>query len=354
MREKIAAAALVLTCLTGCSRHDAVGGTAPATGGGSAVARDEVGARWTVFHDPVEHAFSIEVPAGWTVEGGAQRMSAAEIRPWARAVSPDGAIELFVGDKDVPIFTPPNPTLEMGGFHQGSVYSPGFGQSFTVAVYQSGQTFAAGWGAQRIAVSCVNPQPLSSQALPQASRGMDAAYAAAGVQTSIEAGEASFACSYNGGPGAGYVFAATELTQTPGNALWNVKVFSGYASRFDRSAEAARLLSVMAGSFRVDPDWAARAAQTTAQVTRIVADTNNVVSRSIADRFHNQQAGQDRAAANFSQMQRGVATYNDPVDGPRELEDYEHQWRLPDGSHQGTHGSSPPVQGATELPRVRN
>src|ERR1039458_9137469 len=147
MRDLIVAAALVLVCLTACSRPDAGAASAPSLDGGSAAARDEVGTRWTVFHDPAEHAFSIEVPAGWTVEGGAQRMSAVEIRPWARAVSPDGAIELFVGDKDAPILTHPNPMLEMGGFHQGSVYSPGFGQSFTVAAYQSGQTFAAGWGA---------------------------------------------------------------------------------------------------------------------------------------------------------------------------------------------------------------
>jgi hypothetical protein len=36
--------------------------------------------RWVKFTDPVEHAFTIDVPAGWRVSGGIKRMSAVAVR----------------------------------------------------------------------------------------------------------------------------------------------------------------------------------------------------------------------------------------------------------------------------------
>ena len=192
------------------------GATAPA--GGEAAKPDMI---WVRFTDPVEHAFTIDVPKGWRVAGGTRRMNAVEIRAGVDTVSPDGAITLFYSDPDVPIFTVPSPMLEMAGLHQGMVYNPGQGVQLLIEPYMDGEQFAAAWGAQRIAEGCANVSRTGMAPRPDQSR-------AIGSTTSIQAGEASFACSLNGAPAAGYVFAATEYVQNETGTMWDVKMLVGF------------------------------------------------------------------------------------------------------------------------------
>jgi hypothetical protein len=196
---------------------------------------------WTRFTDPVEHAFTIDVPKGWRVAGGTRRMNAVEIRAGVDAVSPDGAITLFYSDPDVPIFTVPSPTLEMAGLHQGMVYSPGQGVQLLIEPYMNGEQFAAGWGAQRIAEGCANVSRTGEAARPDQSRAIDTTYQQFGITTSIQAGEASFACSLNGAPAAGYVFAATEYVQNETGTMWDVKMLVGFIARQEAAVSAAGL-----------------------------------------------------------------------------------------------------------------
>src|SRR5579863_6969441 len=55
-------------------------------------------ASWTRFDDPNEHAFAIDVPAGWKVEGGLVRRGPVDLSMFLRALSPDGSILLILGD----------------------------------------------------------------------------------------------------------------------------------------------------------------------------------------------------------------------------------------------------------------
>ncbi len=94
------------------------------------------------WQDPRENAFSLQVPKGWSIDGGMFRFATVDIRAEVTAVSPDGKISLRLGDKDIPLFTEPNPTLAMAGFHEGSLYSPGYGVVFLVKRYLPGVQFA--------------------------------------------------------------------------------------------------------------------------------------------------------------------------------------------------------------------
>lgn len=347
-----AGACVALVATAACGRPSGQGGANAAAGFVSPAAVVQQ-TRWSTFADPAEHAFTIDVPEGWTVTGGSRRMSAVEIRTGVTARSPDGAIEIFVGDLDIPFFALPNPMFESIGLREGMTYSPGYGQNLVIARYLSGDAFAGDWGARRIAASCAQPSSLGVRALPQASTAMDATYARYGIQSSVQAGEAEYSCTYAGGPGAGYVFAATERVETGGNGIWGIKALAGFAARADRKAEAAALLEHMVGSFRIDPDWAARQQGVNANVSHIVSETNDAVTASISERFANQQAGQDRAMDRATQGRRGTATFNDPVEGRRELDNAEHQWRLRNGAVVSTNSSTPPEPDATELQRVQ-
>lgn len=338
-------AAFSLTGVTACSKAGASVSGAPGALGQPARAA----VQWVRYNDPSENAFSLEAPAGWTVTGGSRRMSAVEVRTGVTIKSPDGRIEIFYGDNDVPIFTTPNAMLEMGGFHEGSVYSPGYGQNLVVARYTPGEGFASEWGQGRVSRGCSGVTAADARALPKTSQDIDMAYANGGVRTSVRAGEARFTC--NGGQSVGYVFAATELVQAQGHAIWDVKALAGFTAPAGREQEASDLLAHIAASYQVNPEWVAQQQGLTANVSHIVADTQAAVSRSIHDSFASQQASHDRTARAVDQGIRGTETFNDPVEGPVELENKPHQWRMLDGSHQGTDSGQPPAPGATEIPR---
>src|SRR5580700_3002783 len=60
---------------------------------------------WSQFQDPFEHAFALDVPQGWTVQGGLFRLGYSDERPMVDLRSPDGAIEIRLGDVAIPSYT---------------------------------------------------------------------------------------------------------------------------------------------------------------------------------------------------------------------------------------------------------
>jgi hypothetical protein len=349
------------------SRPARVAAAAPPMRAGAAAAPST---RWVTYTDPAEHAFSIQVPAGWSVAGGSRRMSAVEIRSGVETRSPDGSMILFYGDLNVPVFTVPSQMLAMAGFRPGMVYSPGYGQQFLVMPYLSGENFAAQWGGRRVGNYCSGVSLLRAQPRPDASRGIDMAYAQMGIRTSVQAGEASFSCTMAGGPADAYVFAGTELVQASAGSMWDLKSFAGFVATAARAGAANMLLSHMVTSFAIDPNWAARQAQLTAQTTQIVTQTNQVVSNAIiqngrtlsetSDRIF--EAGQARSRAEDNAIEnydekavRGTSEYVNPETGATygNLDNTKaHQYVNPSGQTFGTDSENSPGLGWTELQRV--
>jgi hypothetical protein len=339
--------------------------------------------QWVTYADPSEHAFTLQVPAGWRFSGGSRRMSTIEIRSGVEAVSPDGAIILFYGDLGIPIFTLPTPLLQRAGFRPGMTYSPGYGQSFMVMPYNNGQSFAANWGAMRVSRECGGAARASSRPRPDSSQGITAAYAQNGIRTSVLAGEAGFSCNLRGAPATGYVFAATELVQSQVSSLWDVKSVVGFIATNQRAAEATALLGHMVSSFAIDPNWAARQQQNAAQTDRVVQQTNQVVSSAIQANFQAEQARSNAIMQNYQSQQntsnmiiqggqqrsnetsnaienydenavRGTSTYVNPDTGTARTLDNEvsHQYVNPSGTTYGTNSENQPGYGWTELQRV--
>ena len=312
--------------------------------------------RWVVFSDPAEHAFTIELPADWAVDGGVRRVSDVYVPYWVRAVAPNGAIEIFFGDPDVPMFTQPNQLLDMAGYREGTV-APIFGQLLAVQHYRAGDAFAAEWGSRRIGQRCQGAALSSVRPLPDASSSMDLAYAAGGTRSFIKAGEASFTCARGGQPSTGYVFAATELVQSgvPDNAVWQVKAFAGFVAASGLDGNAADDLAHAAASFRIDPDWLRRSNLATAAISQIVANADRAMSESIARRFANATRTRDEDFQRGIRAVRGVQKYYDPESGRTfELDNVAaHYWTGP--GHRvpvPTADSNPPFPGAHELQMV--
>ena len=108
---------------------------------------------WVTMVDPQEHAFSIDVPQGWKAYGGMFRSNAVEVKPFIDMTSPDGEVNLRVGDASIPSYELPNPRLQ--GLRQR--YSRTASRQF-VAPYASGDQFAARYGQSRFGSICQNLQ----------------------------------------------------------------------------------------------------------------------------------------------------------------------------------------------------
>ena len=184
---------LVLTAAAGAPAPMAANAPQSAMRSAPQSAPPAANVQWSEFADPAEHAFTMQVPAGWRVQGGTIRKNPIEIPMGVTATSPDGGITIFYSDPNVPIYSVPARIMGMGGLRPGMTYNMGQGVTTVIEPYMDGATFAARWGLGRIGRDCAQARLMASRARPDSTQGLDRAYAQ--LRTSVKAGEASFACS---------------------------------------------------------------------------------------------------------------------------------------------------------------
>ena len=105
--------------------------------------------QWVTFQDSFEHAFTADVPKGWTAKGGLFRLGYSDARPMVDLTSPDGRINIRLGDVAIPVYFVPNQ------FHrEGEIYDLGAQAQLTVAHYRPGPEFAAAYAKARFENVC--------------------------------------------------------------------------------------------------------------------------------------------------------------------------------------------------------
>lgn len=299
--------------------------------------------------DPVEGAFSIEVPAGpiWKVEGGTKRQSAIDVRHWARVTSTDNSVFAFRGDSDLGMFLLPSQTLAMANLHEGSVYR-GPAASMTIRRYLPGvefvRTYIGGQQPRCPGLRIVNQESFAGQsqqlmaALNQYHAGM--------AQFRIDAGVVDFVCGTTSA--AGSVTATTMMVHMPGagSPIWVALDLSGFISQLSRQQEAVAVVSRLQSSFQYDPAWASRQEQTTNQTVGILQSTQNSISRIISQGYQQHSRTLDRVFARSTEARRGQVTVDDPVLGRKTITNsHNYYWSNPQGQIVGTDTSSPPGPG---------
>ena len=175
------------------------------------------------FQDPFDQAFRIEVPRGWTARGGLFRMGFSDERPMVDVTSPDGRVNVRLGDLSIPAYTPPDP------YHQrdGEIYDLGAQVQLIVPRYRTGLEFVVNYSHVRFYQNCSDaaadtehidlnvPDYIPSQGQP--------------TQTST--GQIAYKC---GGQRIAYAFARTTLT---GN-IWTVPTLGSFLGPSDQIALA--------------------------------------------------------------------------------------------------------------------
>ncbi|HZU30734.1 MAG TPA: hypothetical protein VFB79_06435 [Candidatus Angelobacter sp.] len=308
------------------------------------------------WHDPKEDAFTLNVPQGWQVSGGTVRDSAMDPRHVVRAVSPDG-IQILLSDPTLIPRETPNPMFSYGGIREGQVIRGAWGGPLLVARYQGGEQFAQSYIRGTL---CRQPQISSSSTLADATRQLNQqamAYGrAVGAPTQASVGEASFHC----GAQVGYVRASTVVGGPPNGAqVWGVLELSGFVVTDASKASFARyVLNNVVSSLQMNPEWLARQAQLTHDVTGSVTRSQQQMAGVIAQHAREEARSNqidvmsgweknnkvhDAAMQNGSDARRGTMTASDPIQGDRTVSNqYNYVWTRPDGSIAGTNTTTPP------------
>ena len=198
---------------------------------------------WTVFQDPLEKAFTVEVPQGWTVKGGMFRLGYSDERPMVDLTSPDGRINVRLGDLAIPAYTVPSQYHN----HEGDMVDLGAQARLVVARYRSGPEFAVLYSHVRFTQECqqaigdaVNvdlalPNYISPDAKPGHSSN----------------GEIAYRCGAGGAQRIAFSYARTFAQ----GDLWSVPTLGSFISTEDRVAEARAVLLHSAQTLKMSPQW---------------------------------------------------------------------------------------------------
>jgi len=271
------------------------------------------------WRDPFEKAFTVEVPAGWRVEGGLYRFASVDTRSALTLTSPARHIRITFGDKDLPTFTEPNPMLQWSGFREGSLYSPGYGVTMLVKRYIAGPEFVRDYIPLKPARDCANLQFTESRPRPDADQAVNRLYsrfATYGVTMEQRSGDASFTCTEDGKPMAGYHFAGTLRTRSSTQGgIWIAQHLFGFIAIPEKARQAQEVIRHIVGSITVNPEWARTQQQTTMETSRIVSETNQAVSKIIDDTYWTRQRSQDEVSRRRSNAMLGLEDVVDPATG---------------------------------------
>ncbi|MGA2599547.1 MAG: hypothetical protein ABSH09_21445 [Bryobacteraceae bacterium] len=280
----------------------------------SGLAAGQVLADWVAVHDTRENAFSIEVPKGWKISGGAYRLGANNPRFLIDMTSPDGRTNLRVGDSAVPAFTVPHL-----GAPEGMRYSTGVDWGI-VARYLPGKDFAITYAQGRFHGMCQDMQlksanPLSPVLNPE--RQVIARTPQGDVVSTTAAGEALFRCVANGQEFAAYVWAETTLTTSNFSPIrnWGVTGLASLIAPRAQAAHALRTLTHSARSFTLSPAWIASQAALSRQSTALVLQEAQANMAAQQQRFERLDAERHRQSMQMDDIINGVQWTVDPAAG---------------------------------------
>jgi hypothetical protein len=282
--------------------------------------------RWT---DPAEGAFSVEIPAGWTASGGTERPSTLLVQATVQASSPDSKVTALMTDA-LPLYVEPNATLAYADIGEGGTYTDATGYSSPVRTYAPGAEY------------------LRDYVLP--ARGVDATITRLrnrpdlaerltryGIN-SYDAGEIEYTFDRNGVAYTGGAVAITERVSLSAYSAWHVWRLYLTEAPSARYGEGVAALGRLAGSLSVDPAWAQRQSQTTAQQSGIIARMNDDVSETLSSGYWERQRVYDALS---ERREKATLEIEDVVDSDsgasyRVESGPEYYWIDPHGSIVGT------------------
>jgi hypothetical protein len=273
---------------------------------------------WVKFQDPLERAFTVDVPRGWTVKGGEFRLGFSDHRMMVDLRSPDGKTNIRFGDVSIPVYAPPDQ------FHrEGASYDLGAQAQLTAARYRTGEEFAKAYALTRFMRSCQSLNVQKSDPLPP-----DKSPPEEGVIGS-SVGQITYQC-VSGGQGPRIVYAYSKTLRYVD--LWIVSAVVSFTTPPDQAALVHRILPHCDRTMQWSPEWIrmqkkmdadaleyqrARQRQRMADLSRQVQQFEAKMQgmRNQVQAFQRQQSAQAAQVEGFTNVLAGVTPTTDPLTG---------------------------------------
>ena len=202
--------------------------------------------------DPIEQAFTVEVPAGWRSEAGLARIAALQINPYVRSLSPDKMTYLMIGEPTLPAYAPPSQMGNTIGRPEGSLTSSALGGQGMVLHYMPGAEFARYYAQSLLQGLCPSMKFVSVKDRPDLARAGDAAWPTV-IPSRSEGGEARFTCTHNRQEMEVRVEAATRTTRD--NVMWGATELTALIAPKDQADKAEEILTNIARSIKFTDSW---------------------------------------------------------------------------------------------------
>ncbi|MCD4687486.1 MAG: hypothetical protein K8S97_16270, partial [Anaerolineae bacterium] len=234
----------VLMAILGTVNYD--NGTQPGTQPGGQYDASITYQRWT---DPLAGAFTLDVPAGWSVDGGLFTI-ADTWRPLVQMMSPDQMMMINIGRAEVNWFLQPTAELEAQGYPAGSVMYNDSGFMIMVQYYQTGAEAARALVEWALGESCDTLEFTAQRELEDISGLTD------DQSMYVSAGEVAFVCTLQGVEMAGYYFVTTQAMNHPTlGELWLYDELVGYLALRERTNEAGAIMTHAYQSMALEQPW---------------------------------------------------------------------------------------------------
>ncbi len=268
--------------VTANSPAAAGGARVPAKGASTAANK---GLRFVRWDDPKEHAYSVEVPQGWTIEGGAFRVEPSDVRMMNRVISPEKDMMVQVGNENIPpTFIVPTP-LMMRTYRvpEGVAFSPNHMGQMMLLRYMPALDYNKWYldkvikqGIDDISVSRESEMAESSQRLTQEA----SSRAGAGVQIKVTVAQTEFKgrSKKDGRPVIGILISKVTVQASRSNpeligwnALPEVMICVADEKQESRQQMLTEILTRLNQSYREDPAYTARANEQLNRDTAVLA-----------------------------------------------------------------------------------
>jgi len=273
---------------------------------------------WVRYDDPSEHAFSIEVPQGWKVQGGAYRFGYFDVRITVDMRSPDGNIVVRFDDANIPPYALPGPNKPA----VGKPYNKPQQFQMMVEKYRDAQSFAQTYGQSRFKSVCTTLTPQTGSWKPTMPPGMQQPPPDQTSQASLD-----FTCTSSAGPKLASVFVRTNLYSK--SAFWQADPVLSAITSPDLMPTAQSVLQHALGTFQIYPQWQAHQNQMTqeglamiqrdyqtflAQTRATMQNFNNSMNQQVSG-FEAQQNAQAAQVASGGNTLTGLTNVSDPLTG---------------------------------------
>lgn len=261
----------------------AAGGRAPAKGASTAANK---GLRFVSWSDPKEHAYSVEVPQGWTVDGGAFRVEPSDVRMMNRVISPEKDMMVQIGNENIPAtLLVPTPLMlrTYRGVAEGVPFSPNHMSQMMFLHYMPALDYNKWYldnvvkqGVDEISISRESDMAEPSQRLTQEMNSK----AGAGAQFKVTVAQTEFKgrSKQTGKPVIGILISKVTVQANRSNPeviAWNAQPAIMMCVADDRQEARqqmlAEILKRLNQSYREDPAYAARASQQMNRDTAVLA-----------------------------------------------------------------------------------